>query len=187
MVMQDQDEFLKSLRKDFLEEASFLIDDTEEIMLTLEKEENKADQLAQLFRIVHTIKGSGGAVGFELLVKMAHVFEDYLALLRVTPERVTTDAISKMLKSVDCLKEGLKAHKNSQPEGWKFGDVKQESDHAERHNRLCSCSIVPCAGVVMRYLGHLSRSTVLGKIGARRWMVESAAQVTTWAEEGREG
>ena len=92
--MQGEEEFLNNLRRDFLEEASFLIDDAEEIMLSLDKDQDKESQMAKLFRIVHTIKGSGGAVGFEVLVKMAHAFEDYLALLRVNPEKVDTAAIT---------------------------------------------------------------------------------------------
>lgn len=99
------DDFIEALRKEFLEEAGYLLEQCEEALLGLDDEARRPEQLANIFRAAHTVKGSGAAVGFEDLVGFAHRFEDCLALLRMSPQLLTTELTSLFLRVVDALKQ----------------------------------------------------------------------------------
>lgn len=124
--MKDMDQFVAKLRVEFLDEAAFLLEQCEESLLTLETADDKAQELAQIFRSAHTIKGSGAAVGFDDLVKFAHVFEDCLAVLRVSPELVTPDLVSMLLRGVDALKARVGAHRQGSCGDWDVDALKNE-------------------------------------------------------------
>ena len=51
-------------------------------MLALEKGEGNAETLNNVFRIIHTLKGSSGCIGLNKIESVAHVGESLLSLLR---------------------------------------------------------------------------------------------------------
>ena len=81
----DNKDFLNNIRKDFLEETTHLLDSCEESYLRLEKPECRDEELAIIFRLAHSIKGAGAAVGYRDLAEFAHAVEDCLSILRVHP------------------------------------------------------------------------------------------------------
>ena len=56
----------------FREEASELLEELEQALLALEKEPDNREVVHQIFRALHTIKGSGAMFGFDLLAGFAH-------------------------------------------------------------------------------------------------------------------
>ena len=99
--------------KEFLIESTEGLDQLDRDFVELEKAPDSKDLLASIFRSVHTIKGTGGILGFDKLGAVAHVGESMLSRMRdrklsLNP-RVTTallalvDALRKMLSSIEMV------------------------------------------------------------------------------------
>jgi two-component system chemotaxis sensor kinase CheA len=117
--MSDSDnEFFQELQGEFLTESAFMFEQYEESMLGLETGANIQEDLAQIFRVAHSIKGGASAVGFPDLAKFAHVVEDLLALLRMKPEFLSSGVISLLLKSGDMLKNRIHSLQKGEDGPW---------------------------------------------------------------------
>ncbi|HTU02423.1 MAG TPA: chemotaxis protein CheA, partial [Candidatus Sulfotelmatobacter sp.] len=66
----------------FSEEAGDQLREWEESLLALETAPTDREPLNNLFRAVHTLKGSAGFIGFDLLQKLAHDLESSLSTVR---------------------------------------------------------------------------------------------------------
>ena len=56
---------MDNFREKFIEEANELILLLEEALITLEDEPENEKQIHEIFRIMHTLKGSGAMFGFD--------------------------------------------------------------------------------------------------------------------------
>lgn len=92
------------LQREFLEELRFMLDSVEESFLKLDAPQTRQQELTNIFRVLHSIKGAAGAVGFEDLGAFAHVVEDLLQVLRVEPNLVSRETVTLLLKSIDMIK-----------------------------------------------------------------------------------
>lgn len=119
--MSNDNAFFEELQTDFLNEVSFLLETYEEHMLGLENDDNKAEHLAQIFRVAHSIKGGAAAVGFPEFSAFAHIVEDLLSVLRTAPEFVNSEIISILLQSGDEFKNRVQMLKVKDSATW---DVK---------------------------------------------------------------
>ena len=99
------DDYIKSLLKDFFEEAFEMLDRLEQNILILDNERNNVDAIQEIFRAVHTLKGSAGAVELVETQKYAHRFEDLLDLIRNNKIEVDDATIDVLLKGIDILKD----------------------------------------------------------------------------------
>ena len=67
----------------YIFEARQLLETLEDILLEGEKEHQLTDeQINEVFRIMHTIKGSSGMMSFEGLTKISHTVEDLFSQIR---------------------------------------------------------------------------------------------------------
>jgi two-component system chemotaxis sensor kinase CheA len=112
------DDFLEELKRDFLNEALFMMEQYEESMLALESTDQPQDHISSIFRVAHSIKGGAAAVGFEDLSRFAHKAEDLLSVLRVKPEFVNTEIISLFLEVGDQFNIRLNQLKNQETSAW---------------------------------------------------------------------
>jgi two-component system chemotaxis sensor kinase CheA len=72
-----------SLLDIYLFETNQLLERLETIILASEKKKGFAkDQVDEIFRILHTIKGSSAMMGYEELAKLFHSMEDLMAYIR---------------------------------------------------------------------------------------------------------
>ncbi|WP_286033168.1 chemotaxis protein CheA [Brachyspira pilosicoli] len=106
------DDYIKSLLKDFFEEAFEMLDRLEENILILDKDRDNVDAVQEIFRAVHTLKGSAGAVELFDTQKYAHRFEDLLDLIRDNKINVDDATIDILLKGIDILKELINCASN---------------------------------------------------------------------------
>ncbi|TXJ41607.1 chemotaxis protein CheA [Brachyspira pilosicoli] len=106
------DDYIKSLLKDFFEEAFEMLDRLEENILILDKDRDNVDAVQEIFRAVHTLKGSAGAVELVDTQKYAHRFEDLLDLIRDKKINVDDSTIDILLKGIDILKELINCASN---------------------------------------------------------------------------
>jgi two-component system chemotaxis sensor kinase CheA len=78
--------------------------------------------LGEIFRAVHTIKGTTGFLGFDRLEKLAHAGEHLLGSLRDGRLVVTSDLISGLLHLLDGLRAILGLIEETGVEGTRSGD-----------------------------------------------------------------
>ncbi|SMF04813.1 response regulator [Pseudobacteriovorax antillogorgiicola] len=70
------------IRREFIEEATELIEDCEVALTNLSKQSYNPEAVDRLFRDLHTVKGSAGVVGFSKLSEFVHAVEDAVNLYR---------------------------------------------------------------------------------------------------------
>ena len=73
---------MDELTREFLIESQEGLDRMERCLTDLEERPQDTALLGEIFRSVHTIKGTTGFLGFKRLEKLAHAGENLLGLLR---------------------------------------------------------------------------------------------------------
>ena len=78
----------------FIFETQQLLESLEETLLQSEKEKSlSGDHINEIFRVMHTIKGSASMMSFDNLAKLAHALEDMFDKIREGKTRTDTDAL----------------------------------------------------------------------------------------------
>jgi len=107
---------MDDLVKEFLVESYENLDRMDRDFVELEKNPSK-DTLGNIFRAIHTIKGTCGFLGFSKLESVTHVGESLLSMLRdgeIDVDPLITDALLAM---VDVVREMLTGIENNGSEG----------------------------------------------------------------------
>ncbi len=74
----------------YIFETTALLEQLDEILLRTEKaNEFTEEDINEIFRIMHTVKGSSAMMGFENLQVLAHKGEDMFFIIRENPEKMT--------------------------------------------------------------------------------------------------
>jgi len=95
--------------REFLIESQEGLDRMERCLTDLEERPQDTELLSEIFRSVHTIKGTTGFLGFKRLEKLAHAGENLLGLLRDNKLTASTAVITVLLQLLDGLRAILKA------------------------------------------------------------------------------
>src|ERR1700739_1691741 len=109
---------MDDLLREFLTETSESLDTVANQLVKFEQEPNNARILDNIFRLVHTIKGTCGFLGLPRLEALAHAGETLMGKFR-DGMGVTAEAVTLILSSIDRIKEilaGLEATE-AEPEG----------------------------------------------------------------------
>jgi len=110
---------MDDLLADFLTETNEGLAALDGALLKLEKAPDDRQTLSEIFRNVHTIKGTCGFLGLSRLEKVAHAAENVLGKYRDGSLKVTPEGITLILSALDCLKSivsGIEAA-GSEPAG----------------------------------------------------------------------
>ena len=107
----------------FLYESLQLAEDLEEALLDAEKSGDISPYVDQIFRIMHTIKGSSAMMFYEDIATLSHRVEDLFDYVRNQDELHLnlSELIDMVFESLDYIKNRLEAIQNGQDEG---GDSK---------------------------------------------------------------
>jgi len=97
------------VRKTFFHEAEEILEESEDLLLRLENNPDDGDALQALFRGIHTIKGSAGAVNLTNLSGFVHEVEALLHPLREGQATITSEMIDALLQAQDVIAEMLEA------------------------------------------------------------------------------
>src|SRR6202162_2941940 len=110
--------FMDDLLREFLTETSESLDTVDNQLVRFEQDPNNAKILDNIFRLVHTIKGTCGFLGLPRLEALAHAGETLMGKFR-DGMPVTAEAVSLILSSIDRIKEILSglAGTEAEPEG----------------------------------------------------------------------
>ncbi len=101
------DDFQAELVKDFLLESSEGLETFDQDLLVIEKGECDTNLLNQVFRVVHTIKGTAGCLGFSRIESIAHTGENVLSMMRDGELESSPDIADALLKLSDALRAML--------------------------------------------------------------------------------
>jgi two-component system chemotaxis sensor kinase CheA len=99
---------MDDLTREFLIESQEGLDRMERCLTELEERPQDTGLLAEIFRSVHTIKGTTGFLGFKRLEKLAHAGESLLGQLRDGKVTAGATVITALLHLLDRLRELLK-------------------------------------------------------------------------------
>jgi two-component system chemotaxis sensor kinase CheA len=108
---------MDELTREFLIESQEGLDRMERCMTDLEERPDDAGLIADIFRSVHTIKGTTGFLGFKRLEKLAHSGENLLGLLRENKLVADGPIITGLLQLLDGLRGILKNIEATEGEG----------------------------------------------------------------------
>ena len=105
----------------YIYETNTLLEQLESIVLDAEKENTfSQDNVNEIFRIMHTIKGSSAMMEFDTLARVSHRIEDMFFLIREGTMSVVKDEdrpalFDVMLHSVDYFREEMEKVEAEQP------------------------------------------------------------------------
>ena len=84
--MSKFDAGMESMLDTFVFESTELLENLDEILMRAENSELGADDIAEIFRVMHTIKGSSAMMGLKNMSELAHAVEDIYFVIRENPE-----------------------------------------------------------------------------------------------------
>ncbi len=94
---------MDELLRDFLTETVESLDSVDAQLVQLEREPNNRQVLANIFRLVHTIKGTCGFLGLPRLEALAHAAESLMGKFR-DGMPITGEAVTLILATIDRVK-----------------------------------------------------------------------------------
>ncbi|WP_299618390.1 chemotaxis protein CheW [Pelagibius sp.] len=110
---------MDDLLSEFLTETNESLAELDVELVQLEQNPNDQELLGNIFRLMHTIKGTCGFLGLPRLESVAHAGENVLGKVRDGEIEVTPEAVTLILESIDQIRvllEQLEATE-AEPEG----------------------------------------------------------------------
>jgi two-component system chemotaxis sensor kinase CheA len=122
---------MDDLLREFLTETAESLAVLDVELVKLEQNPNDPELLGNIFRLVHTIKGTCGFIGLPRLERVAHAGENVLGKVRDGELEVTPEAVSIILECLDRVRSLTAAleEAGAEPEG-------DDSDLIQRLNAL---------------------------------------------------
>ncbi len=100
---------MDDLLNEFLTETNENLETVDNELVRLERDPNDKPVLDNIFRLVHTIKGTCGFLGLPRLEHVAHAAESMLGEFRDGKIKVTPQRVTLILQALDCIKVILQA------------------------------------------------------------------------------
>ncbi len=109
---------MDDLLREFLTETNESLDTVDNQLVRFEQDPNNAKILDNIFRLVHTIKGTCGFLGLPRLEALAHAAETLMGKFR-DGMPVTGEAVTLILTTIDRIKDILSQLEatEAEPEG----------------------------------------------------------------------
>lgn len=107
--MQDE-EFIQG----FVEEAVVHIETVETELVKMDLDNISKDSINNIFRAVHSIKGTSSFFDFKNIVELSHSLENIFGEVRAERLSITDDMIDILLSANDCLKDMINDVGNSE-------------------------------------------------------------------------
>ena len=131
---------MDELLSEFLTETNENLDVIDVELVTLEKNPDNPELIDNIFRLVHTIKGTCGFLGLPRLESVAHSAENILGKVRDGSMAASPEVVSLVLEALDRIKEimGELEATEAEPEG-------EDSELIARLDAMASGEEVPAA------------------------------------------
>lgn len=111
MIDDSVSDILEHLREEFLDDMPSRVSKIEDEVMSSENAEN----YNELFRMVHSLKGTAGSYNFHVLTKIAHDMEDVMLALMQRKEFGSSSTVKLLLKFVDILRDTTDSLISSEP------------------------------------------------------------------------
>lgn len=98
---------LLDLRNTYISDLSAQFDELEQMIFALKDKDNFTDNFQELFRKVHSMKGTAGTHGLNIITRICHQLEDQLNLVDGKVSRFSDTLFENWLKFVDLLRKAL--------------------------------------------------------------------------------
>jgi two-component system chemotaxis sensor kinase CheA len=95
------EDFEKELKLDFLEEATQLLENTEQAFLQLEDDLENKELIDEIFRFAHNLKGTSRAVGFGVVAEFTHEVENLILKIKQDEIQLNDAVVSVLLECND--------------------------------------------------------------------------------------
>ncbi len=102
---------------EFLTEVYENLDQLDQDLVDLEAHPKKKSLLDNIFRTVHTIKGTCGFLSFSKLESISHVSENLLSKMREGELEMNQDIANALLMMVDAIRQILSCIESDRNEG----------------------------------------------------------------------
>src|SRR5262245_40241044 len=135
---------MDDLLREFLTETNESLDTVDNQLVRFEQDPSDAKILDNIFRLVHTIKGTCGFLGLPRLEALAHAGETLMGKFR-DGMPVKAEAVTLILSSIDRIKEilaGLEATE-TEPEGTDEDLIEQLHAMAEGGHHAAEAHAAP--------------------------------------------
>ena len=105
----------------YLYETHSLLEQLDELLIEAEKNEDfTTNDVNEIFRIMHTIKGSSAMMEFSTLMEIAHHIEDLFFYIRENgldslSHEHKSDLFNLMFQSTDALRDEVEKLENNEP------------------------------------------------------------------------
>jgi two-component system chemotaxis sensor kinase CheA len=100
----------------FIEDASDLLNDLEKNLLELENNIENKELTESVFRVMHTLKGTGSMYGFFKISEYTHVLESIFDSIRSDKIKLTGDIFDVTFRSIDHIRNLLNDKELENPE-----------------------------------------------------------------------
>jgi len=130
VIMSGIDVSMEPMLEMFIYESNTLLEQLDEILLESEKADSlSSENIDEIFRIMHTIKGSSAMMGLEAVSTLTHRIEDLFYLIRENPNEIKAhqEVFDIVFQASDYLKAEIELIQN---------DDYTETDFSELLNRL---------------------------------------------------
>ncbi|NPD45676.1 MULTISPECIES: chemotaxis protein CheA [unclassified Lentimicrobium] len=98
---------MDELIQGFLDEANELIVNIEDSLFNLEKQPDDQEAIASVFRVMHTLKGSGAMFGFSSVSSFTHHLESIYEQIRSHKIKLSKEILNLTFESIDLIKKLL--------------------------------------------------------------------------------
>lgn len=89
--------------QEYVDEVREHLQELEQSLLMLEREGKTRDEISQLFRAAHSIKGASAYMGFEQIAHLTHELESLFSEVQTSSLEMTPTGISTLLSCVDYI------------------------------------------------------------------------------------
>lgn len=107
--MQDE-EFIQS----FIEESKVHVETVETELLNINIDDIDVESINNIFRAVHSVKGTAGFFDFKKIVALSHVLENLFGEIRAGNLKITSEMVDILLAANDCLSSMIDDVMNSE-------------------------------------------------------------------------
>lgn len=98
---------VQKYRAAFISEARELLSRLSQALLAWEKHPRDQATLEECFRILHTLKGMAGAMGYEGMARLSHTMEETFSKAREGGLQPSPEIIDVLLRGADILETGV--------------------------------------------------------------------------------
>ncbi len=95
----------REMISEFLQETQPMLEEIEELILSLEDDPHDVKAVNTYFRLLHTIKGTSSCLGLTEIAGYAHEYEDLITCVKDNKINVNRKVIDVLLVGLDQLKE----------------------------------------------------------------------------------